>query len=573
MEWNNSNVRMLPEEEGMVTGVRNVELLEQATNTLPRHINKTVELFIEKLKSEKQIKNTDNAELDKYQLYYLLTTYPELLQSDFAGNTRVRTEKTDAEIADLLANRYAQNKDNKSDVNDKTYLLTLIHNNKADINQIFTLENIVEAELKKLSDTTSKQLSVAQFNDAVSTTMNNIEKVMNMYKPIPETRSCIAKLLHYFNVVIRIRSMMNKMPKQINNINKIKKEKQWPSVKKTIQILANQKAETLENAVNQIDTAFKKLSETMESLSQSRKTVTKTYTNEANTKKYRQNARVAEQKKINNAAARIKYEREEQERKDAAKKRDKEALNAEIAKMKANNNAKEKVRHANLEKKGLLYLEEKRKERIEKEKRAFEAYGPSKEELNEQKAVEEALREKKAKQLAEESGGKTLQERMAAFTTKEQKPPKKLSFSAPVPVINQNYMELLEKFLIWLSTQQQLINRVAIAQKTDFINFIKDTILNKIRSKENFKNDIKANNFLYIIKEYINSKGGVHDILINVWAAENMRELNAAELQFLAATINNSILVQTVRGGANKMLTKRRKISKRLQTKKKHSRG
>lgn len=570
MEWNNSNVRMLPEEEGIVTDVRNVELLELATNTLPKHISDTVELFITKLKTAKQINNTDDIELNKHDLYYLLTTYPELLQSDFAGNTRVRTEKTDAEIAELLSNRYALEKQDvkNSDVNDKTYLLTLIHNNKADINQIFTLENIVEAELKKLSDTTSKQLSVAQFNDAVSTTKNNIEKVMNMYKPIPETRSCIAKLLHYFNVVIRIRSMMNKMPKQINNINKIKKEKQWPSVKKTIQILANQKAETLENAVNQIDTAFKKLSETMESLSQSRKTVTKTYTNEANTKKYRQNARVAEQKKINNAAARIKYEREEQERKDAAKKRDKEALNAEIAKMKANNNAKEKVRHANLEKKGLLYLEEKRKERIEKEKRAFEAYGPSKEELNEQKAVEEALREKKAKQLAEESRGKTLQERMVAFTTKEQKPPKKLSFSAPVPVINQNYMELLEKFLIWLSTQQPLINRVAPAQKTDFINFIKNDILNKIRNQENFKNDIKANNFLYKIKQYIDSKEGVYNFLVNEWSAKSNQELNAKEQIFLTALINNSILVQTVRGGAGKMLTKRQKIFKGLQTKK-----
>jgi hypothetical protein len=82
-----------------------------------------------------------------------------------------------------------------------------------------------------------------------------------------------------------------------------------------------------------------------------------------------------------------------------------------------------------------------------------------------------------------------------------------------------------------------------------------------------YKNDKNASVFLSKIKNYIEGKGGVPNMIIN-WNNSTQNKITHAEEQFLTETINNSILVQTVHGGSGKMLTKRRKLSKRLQTKK-----
>jgi hypothetical protein len=578
MEWTKSiNIYTPPKRESSSTvkselHVEEMDEMDKALSyNLKEHVVNTIDLFIEKIKSQAGVSNNNiaNAKLTERDLFYLVENYPTLFLQDTFGNREVPTAIK--EIAYALFNKFYPDEgtNNKSEVTDedaKKILESVIKVNYKELCSEVDLEVVITLEKKKLSDILDSKTkpSISEYNDAVAATLTRIEKVIKIFKTVQEKGDVTAysDILDYLTLINEVIPVLYYRATPINNISELKNAKHLINIKDIIEKF-KEKPETLADALKYATTISDNVRKLQEKLKESR-IVNKTYSNSNKQaiEKSREQQRKKEKNARNNEAARIEREKAEKQRKAEEKKREEAERDAELAKKKANNKAKEEARHAKLNS-GLRHLEGERHDRKLK-KQAYKGYAAMTKEVRD---AENALAAKEREAAKGLPTGVGLKSRMAAFTKQPPTTPSKLSARAPESVVNQNYSELLKSFFNWLSEQLDLISMVVPGDQDKFTKFISGGIINKIAKQERFVGDTNASAFLSKIKIYIERKGGVPD-MIEKWKNSTQNKITHAEEQFLTATINNSILVQTSRGGSGKMLTKRRKLSKRLQTKK-----
>ena len=137
---------------------------------------------------------------------------------------------------------------------------------------------------------------------------------------------------------------------------------------------------------------------------------------------------------------------------------------------------------------------------------------------------------------------------------------------------------LLCNFLSWLAEQKDILEQYPERAKSfqkDKVNKTNNDIITLVnalcgiymRGERILTNDKSNNPTLVLLTKNIRNTGGVEKY-IDDWIRDKKPHMTPIEKNTLISIVNNNILLQTIRGGSGKMLTKRRKLSKRLQTKK-----